>query len=109
MSQRQKPLFYPDFCVKTLELKGDYEIWSKDIEEYFTVSGFPTYFKAITEFAEPDVNDDLPAEAKEIDLQARHQQALQQARYAIYRSLGDSVKREMANKTSQVLTLHSNT
>jgi hypothetical protein len=98
MSHSAKPLFYRDYCVKTLEIKGDYEIWAKDIEEYFTVSGLPAHFSAIIQFTEPDDNDDLPQDAKNVDLKVRHQQILQQARYAIYRSLGDTVKKEMAKE-----------
>ena len=40
MSLITKPLFYKDYAVEILELKGDYETWIRDIAEYFQVSGF---------------------------------------------------------------------
>ena len=99
-----KNLFYPEYCVRALELKGDYEIWAADIKEYFHVSGYPNYFKCIDEYTEPDPNYDIPEgdekqpEDKRIDKEARHKTLLQQSRYAIYRSLGDSIKKELAKE-----------
>src|SRR3954468_8266392 len=58
MSLLAKSLFAKDYGVRTLELKGDYEIWARDIEEYFLASGLPQHFAAITSNTEPDVNDD---------------------------------------------------
>jgi hypothetical protein len=109
-----KNLFYKDYAVKTLELKGDYEIWVRDIEEYFTVSGLPGHFAAIIDYTEPDVNADLPDgeelkdEPQRIDKKARHAIIMTQARYSIYKSLGDSIKREIAKErfnTTNVLDL----
>ena len=64
MSHAAKNLFFPEYVVKTLELKGDYEIWAKDIQEYFIVSGYPQHFAAIAAYTEPDVNHDLAQEGK---------------------------------------------
>ena len=93
-----KSLFFKDYAVKTLELKGDYEIWAHDIEEYFSVSGLPNYFQAIVDYTEPDLNMDIREDEAEVDKTARHTLLMKQARYAIYRSLGDSIKREMAKE-----------
>ncbi len=99
MSQlKPKPLFYKDFAVKTLELKGDYEIWARDIEEYFQVSGFPEHFKAIVDYTIPDEKHDLEVERADVDLKARHDTIMLQAKYAVYRSLGESIKREIAKE-----------
>ena len=59
------PLFYKDYTIKTLEIKGDYEIWAKDIEEYFAVSGFPQHFDAIKDYQEPELEHDLQFEVEE--------------------------------------------
>jgi len=91
-------LFFKEYSVKTLELKGDYEIWVNDIEEYFLVSGFPQAFRAIQEYVEIDINTDYEGEHKEAELKARHALIVNQSRYAIYRSLGDTVKREIAKE-----------
>jgi len=91
-------LFFKDYAVKTLELKGDYEIWSRDIEEYFNVSGLPTFFAAIVEYSEADPKADLRPDEKDCNLDIRHALIMKQARYAIYRSLGDTIKREIAKE-----------
>ena len=122
-----KSLFYKDYVVRTLELKGDYEIWARDIEEYFAVSGLPEHFAAIANFTKPDINADYDedlygpikaprkpatrssssssnaepeqqADAKDVDLKLRHELIMKQARYAVYRSLGDTIKREIAKE-----------
>src|SRR5688572_12034176 len=54
-------LFYPEYSVKTLELKGDYEMWTNDVKEYFLVSGFPACFEAITKNRMPELNTDYQA------------------------------------------------
>jgi len=79
-----KNLFFKDYVVKTLELKGDYEIWAHDIEEYFIVSGYPNYFAAINEYVEPDPNQDIPeGEEEKVDKKARHAMLMSQSRFAI--------------------------
>lgn len=90
MSLPTKPLFYKDYAVEVLELKGDYETWVRDIAEYFTVSGFPGYFKAINSYEMPVWNTDcgpIPAD-KVAECKQRHEVILAQARYAVYRSIG---------------------
>jgi hypothetical protein len=72
------------------------------------VSGFPQHFQCIVDYTTPDVNHDLAEERADIDLEARHVTIMQQAKYAIYRSLGESIKREMAKErlvTTTVLDL----
>ena len=100
-----KPLFYKDYSVKTLEIKGDYEIWANDMKEYFTVSGYPHSFWRIysNEAPRPDAEEE-PEEEKEPSAEAikGHLPWLAQARYAIYRSLGDSIKREIAKQKYDV-------
>src|SRR5688572_17029673 len=105
MSLKSPPnLFFKEYSVKTLELKGDYEIWVHVVEEYFHVSGFPQAFQAIQDYALIDVNTDCADEIEEENKQmmaarrTRHALLLSQSRYAIYRSLGDTVKREIAKE-----------
>jgi hypothetical protein len=101
-------LFFKDYTIRTLELKGDYEIWTHDIEEYFIVSGLPNYYTSIVAYTEPDVNHDIRPGEEEIDKVTRKNQLMLQARYIIYRSLGDSIKREIAKErylTDNVLNL----
>ena len=132
-----KSLFYKDYVVRTLELKGDYEIWVRDIEEYFAVSGLPEHFAAIVDYTKPDIRADFDeelyvppkrtkpktrgnaessssssaepeqqmAETKEIDLRLRHTVIMKQARYAVYRSLGDTIKREIAKEGFNTATV----
>jgi hypothetical protein len=113
-------LFYPEYSVKTLELKGDYEMWTNDIREYFLVSGFPAAFDAITKNRMPELTTDYvapqpeekvkpkakknqPEDAAEtddppkiVDLDVRYKAIVSQARYSIHRSLGESIKKEVA-------------
>jgi hypothetical protein len=52
---------------KTMDIKGDYEIWTNDIREYFLVSGYPACFEAIAKGQAPALNSDYvpqPAEEK---------------------------------------------
>ena len=55
-----KPLFFQDYSVKTLEVKGDYEIWAHDIQEYFNVSGYPRSFEEITNHFVPRPDAENP-------------------------------------------------
>ena len=96
MSLSAQPLFYKDYAVKELETSGDYETWARDIEEYFAVSNLSRYYQAIAQYEMP-VMGEVPEE-KKVELKALHERILVQARYAIYRSLGSTIKREIAKE-----------
>jgi len=63
-------LFFREYNVRPLEIKGD-------------VSGFPTHFRRIVEYTEPDAKDDLAEPLQDDELRARHRLIMTQARYAI--------------------------
>ena len=86
-------MFYKDFNVTNLKMKGDWETWANDIEEYFIVSGFSTYFEALKYYRLPTIPDDAPAETK-----ADHVILLSQARYVLFRSIGSTIKREISKE-----------
>ena len=98
-----KQLFYKDFTVTTLEIKGDYEVWANDLEEYFLVSGYPEIYDSIARYVIPTIAGNASAEAKAV-----HITVLKQSRYTLYRSIGTSIKKEIAKEkfaTSNVLEL----
>lgn len=63
MSLAPKSVFFKDYSIKPLELKGDYELWAEDVKEYFAVSGLPQTFAAIVNEANIEDRIDWPEEA----------------------------------------------
>jgi hypothetical protein len=57
-----KSLFYNDYTIPTLELKGNYEMWVLDVQNYFEVSRLPAHFSAICDNTEPDIRADYEPE-----------------------------------------------
>ena len=96
LSLSAKCLFFKDFNVKELEFNGDYETWANDMGEYFTISGFSRYFKALQNYKLPELGDVDEKFAEE--LAVLHDQVKAQGRYVIHRSLGPTVKREISKE-----------
>ena len=59
-----KSLFYSDYTIPLLELKGNYEMWVLDVENYFSVSRLLEHFASIRDNTEPDIRHDLIEEVK---------------------------------------------
>ena len=95
-------LFFRDFNVKTLETNGDYEIWAEDMREYFNVSNYPALFRAISNGEDIDKEVDYEAQEEpsaqeaKVNFDLRLKTLMSQAKYAIYRSLGDSIKKSIS-------------
>ena len=64
--------------------------WAMDMQEYFVVSGFSTYFEALAEFRMPTIAGDATQEQK-----TAHLVVLSQARYSICPSKGKLLKKDM--------------
>jgi len=90
-------LFYKDCAIAVLEMRGDYETWVTDVQEYFNVSGFQKYFDKMTDSKIPvytDCDGVIPEDKIE-EYKTRHSTILKQAHYIIYKSTGPTIKREI--------------
>ena len=108
MSLTTQQLFFKNYAVEVLELKGDYETWVRDIEAYFDVSGFPETFRAISDYTQPTWEMDRPDGSDEDEMKQRYPIMLAQARYSVWRGIGPTIKREIAKEgfiTTTVLDL----
>src|ERR1043165_4270895 len=95
-----------DLCgIKILELKDDYETWVTDVCEYFVVSNYPELGKALKDGTPISSRfDAIPGESAQVTAE-RNKIVHQQGRYVIYRSIGQTIKREIIKTKSETKNL----